>query len=172
MKNPSRTSSPAKRGLVKHIPPAQFVRYLVIGAWNTIFGYTCFFLLTRWLSHIMPAYSYIAANLASSVIAISVAFLGYKWFVFRTKGNYLREWLRCLVVYSATILLSTAALAPLVGLIRHTTRYQTQAPYIAGALVGIVSVISSFFGHKHLSFRQAAKPSTDGDEPIFAHDNS
>jgi putative flippase GtrA len=104
---------------------------------------------------VMPAYSYIAASLASNLISITVAFLGYKWFVFQTKGNYLREWLRSLIVYSGTILFSATVLAPLVGLIRHATRYQIQAPYIAGALVAVFTVTSSFFGHKHISFRQS-----------------
>ena len=97
--------------------------------------------------------------------------LRYKWwFVFRTKGNYLREWLRTLIVYSGTILNSAIALAPLVGLIRHTSRYQTQAPYIAGALVALFTVISSLFGHKHLSFRQTS-PGSRVQESI-AHDSS
>ena len=147
-------ATPVRSGIARHIPPAQLVRYIVVGGWNTLFGYTCFFLMNRWLSRVMPAYSYIAASLASNLISITVAFLGYKWFVFRTKGNYVREWLRSLIVYSGTIIFSAVALGPLVGLIRHTTRFQTQAPYIAGALVAIFTVISSFFGHKHISFRQ------------------
>lgn len=156
MSNLVSPSAPARSGIAKHIPPAQLFRYLLVGGWNTLFGYTCFFLMNRWLSRVMPAYSYIAASLLSNVINITVAFLGYKWFVFRTKGNYLREWLRSLIVYSGTILFSAVALAPLVGLIRHTTRYQTQAPYIAAALVAVFTVISSFFGHKHLSFRETS----------------
>ena len=140
----------------KHIPPAQLLRYLLVGGWNTLFGYTCFFLMNRWLSHMLPAYSYIAASLASNLISITVAFLGYKWFVFRTKGNYVREWSRSLIVYSGMIVFSAVALGPLVGLIRHTTRFQTQAPYLAAAIVAVFTVISSFFGHKHLSFRETA----------------
>jgi putative flippase GtrA len=149
--------APARGGIAKHIPPAQLFRYLLVGGWNTIFGYTCFFLINRWLTHKMSAYSYIAASLSSNLISITVAFLGYKWFVFQTKGNYVREWLRSLIVYSGTIFFSAVALAPLVGLIRHTTRFQTQAPYLAGAIVALFTVVSSFFGHKHISFRHSSK---------------
>jgi putative flippase GtrA len=141
-----------RRGIARHIPPEQFLRYVLIGGWNTVFGYSCFFLMNRWLATVMPSYSYIAANLSSNLIAITVAFLGYKWFVFRTRGNYLREWVRTLAVYSGSVLVSTLALAPLVGLIRHTTRYQSEAPYIAGAIVAIFTVVSSFLGHRHFSF--------------------
>jgi len=142
--------------IASHIPPGQFLRYLLVGGWNTIFGYGCFFLMNRWLATVMTAYSYIVASLLSSLVAITVAFLGYKWFVFRTRGNYLREWLRTLTVYSGSVLVSTAALAPLVGLIRHTTHCQTQAPYIAAAILAVFNVITSFFGHRHFSFRKTA----------------
>jgi putative flippase GtrA len=145
-----------RNSVARHIPPGELFRYLLVGAWNTLFGYTCFFLIYWALTRTGLPYSYIAASLAANLIAITIAFLGYKWFVFRTKGNYLKEWLRCLAVYSGAMILSAAALPPLVGLIRHTTRYQVQAPYIAGAVVVIFTVISSFFGHKHISFRSSS----------------
>lgn len=135
------------------VPAAQFVRYLVVGGWNTVFGYACFAMMNHWLALLLPAYAYVAAYIASSLINISVAFLGYKWFVFRTKGNYIREWLRTLAIYSGSMVFGAFALAPLVGLIRHTTRLQTEAPYIAGAMVTIFMVISSYLGHRHFSFR-------------------
>jgi hypothetical protein len=61
---------------------------------------------------------------------------------------------RTLMVYGGTMVFSVVALAPLVGLIRHTTHYQTEAPYISAAVIAIIATISSFFGHKHLSFRE------------------
>src|ERR1700744_4578537 len=73
----------------------QLIRYLLVGGFNTAFGYGLFALLNWGLSRTMP-YGYLAATLLSNLIAITVAFLGYKWFVFRTKGNYVRQWLRCL----------------------------------------------------------------------------
>ena len=147
-----------RTGLAGFVPSGQFFRYLLVGGWNTVFGYGCFFLVNRWLATRMPEYSYLAASLISNLIAVSVAFLGYKWFVFRTRGNYLREWLRTLAIYSGSILVSTVALAPLVGLIRHFTRYQGQAPYIAAALIAVFTVASSFLGHRHFSFRKASPP--------------
>ena len=84
---------------------------------------------------------------------ITVSYLGYKWFVFRTKGNYLREWFRCVAVYSGGILFGLIALPLLVVVIRHNTRFFAEAPYIAGALLTVVVVVYSFFGHKKFSFR-------------------
>lgn len=143
-------------GLAGFVPSGQFLRYVLVGGWNTVFGYGCFFLTDRWLARVMPEYSYLAASLIANLIAVSVAFLGYKWFVFRTRGNYLQEWLRTVAVYSGSILISTVALAPLVGLIRHFTRYQEQAPYVAAAFVSVFTVGSSFLGHRHFSFRESS----------------
>jgi len=141
--------------LTQHIPPGQFGRYLLVGLWNTLFGYGTFALLTALLTPIVP-YSYIWASLLSSLLNITVAYLGYKWFVFKTKGNYLREWLRCVAVYGSGILLTLMALPVLVFVIRRNTHFVSQAPYIAGAILTVVVVVYSFIGHKKFSFRSSA----------------
>ena len=93
----------------------QMGRYLLVGGFNTVFGYSLFAVLNFGLQGI-GSYSYMLASLLSNLIAITVAFLGYKWFVFRTRGNYLKEWIRCVAVYSTGMLLTLAALPVLVPL--------------------------------------------------------
>jgi putative flippase GtrA len=142
-------------GISRQIPPGQFGRYLLVGAWNTLFGYGTFALLTAVLNPLV-AHGYIWASLISSLFNITVAYLGYKWFVFKTKGNYLREWVRCVAIYSGGIVLGLIALPVLVLLIRHNTRLFAEAPYIAGAVLTACMVVFSFFGHKKFSFRSPA----------------
>ena len=139
--------------LTRHVPPGQLLRYLVTGVWNTLFGYGTFALFTALLAP-LGRQSYLLAVIPSSLINITVSFLGYKWFVFKTKGNYFREWCRCVAVYSTSIALNMALLPIVVFIIRHYSGYDRQAPYIAGALVTVLTVVFSFFGHKHISFRQ------------------
>jgi putative flippase GtrA len=136
-----------------HKSVGQFVRYIVVGGFNTAFGYGLFALLT-WSFSGLGSYNYMYAAVLANVIAISVAFLGYKWFVFRTRGNYLIEWIRCFGVYGSSALIGLACLPILVPILRHVLRKPEQAPYIAGAILTIVTVLFSFFGHKHFSFRQ------------------
>jgi len=138
--------------ITQHIPPGQFGRYLMVGVWNTLFGYGMFALFTAVLTPIVP-YSYMWASFFSSLLNITVAFLGYKWFVFKTKGNYLREWLRCVAVYGSGIATGLIALPVLVTLIRRNTHFFSQAPYIAGAILTAVTVVYSFVGHKRFSFK-------------------
>jgi putative flippase GtrA len=146
-------NSAKKSRFQRMIPSEQFFRYFLVGIWNTVFSYGLFAVLTSALDKVVPQ-SYMVASVISSLISITVSFLGYKWFVFKTKGNYIREWCRCLAVYSGSIALGFALLPVLVFLIRHYSGYQRQAPYIAGALLPIVTVGVGFFGHKHISFRQ------------------
>ena len=134
----------------------QFGRYLLVGGWNTLFGYGCYAALTALLQPRFR-YGYVAASLLASLSNITVSFLGYKWFVFKTGGNYFREWLRCVLVYSTAIVLGAAALPTLVLLIHRTTVLTAAAPYAAGAMVSALTAILSFTAHRKFSFQQKVK---------------
>jgi putative flippase GtrA len=131
----------------------QFARYILVGGFNTVFGYGIFALL-NWFFTGWGSFSYMYAAALGSLISITVAFLGYKWFVFRTRGNYLREWIRCFGVYGSSALFGLAGLPILVPVLRHHLRNPGQASYIAAAMMTVVTVIFSFWGHKNISFRQ------------------
>jgi putative flippase GtrA len=135
-----------------HIPPAQFGRYLIVGTFNTLFGYLSFAALTALLAPIIPV-SYLAAVVLSTPLNITIAFLGYKWFVFRTKGNYLREWARCFAVYISGTVMAMVLLPILVAVLHYGLGMTKSAPYVAGAILTIFGVIYNFFGHKKFSFR-------------------
>jgi len=149
----TRTSS---LSIARHLPRSQVARYLVVGLWNTAFGYGTYALFVMLLEGRVPA-AYLVASLLASLINITVSFLGYKWFVFRTRGNYLQEWLRCLMVYSGSIGLGLVLLPPAVYLVGHLTGNARSAPYVAGALVMGVQIVVSFFGHRRFSFAAGEK---------------
>lgn len=130
----------------------QFTRYLLVGGFNTVFGYGLFALLNWLFSGI--SYGYMYASFLASLIGLTVAFLGYKWFVFRTRGNYLLEWLRCVGVYGTAALLSLLGLSILVPILRVRMAHPGRASYLAGAIMTLVMVIYSFFAHRNISFRE------------------
>lgn len=132
----------------------QFGRYLLVGAFNTVFGYGLFALFNWLLTQV--SYGYLWATFFSNLIAITVAFLGYKWFVFRTKGHYVREWLRCMGVYGSSMALGLVGMAILVPLLRRHFAEPQAASYVAAALLTAATVIFSFLGHRHISFREPA----------------
>ena len=137
--------------LIHHFPPGQFGRYLAVGVCNTAFSYSAYAGLTALLTPYIP-YAYVPASLIGGLLNITFSFLTYKHFVFRTKGNYLREWSRCIVVYGGTALLGAALLPVIVFLLRHFTPADQSAPYIAGAIQMGAGAVAGFLGHKNFSF--------------------
>lgn len=173
--------------LVDLFPAGQFVRYLCVGAFNTLFGYATFVVSLTLLNAMLPArwlyLTVVLASVLSTPFNITVAYLGYKFFVFRTHGNYLREWLRCFAVYGSSMIPGLVALSALtrflqstihrhaarlhlyldaaerhlsghpLALLRYIATGKAMAGYIAGALVIGVSTVYSFVGHKKITFR-------------------
>ncbi len=135
-----------------HPTASQFSRYVAVGSFNTLFGYALFALLNFCFRHIGDG-SYMYAAALANLVAITVAFLGYKWFVFRTRGNYLLEWLRCLSVYGTSALAGLICLPILVSVLRPRLPRPGATPYLAAAIVTALTVFTSFLGHKRFSFR-------------------
>jgi putative flippase GtrA len=141
--------------LTSHIPPGQLMRYLIVGVWNTIFGYSTFAAINWLLFHRGIPASYIYAQIISNFINITVAFLGYKFFVFKTQGNYFNEWLKAMAVYWSGFLPGLILLPALVKFLQYALHVPlSRAPYIASAILIVVGTLYSFLGHKNVTFRQ------------------
>jgi putative flippase GtrA len=174
--------------LVNLFPPGQFARYLAVGAFNTLFGYGSFVVALTLLDHALPvrwlSLTVVLASVISTPLNITVAYLGYKLFVFRTHGNYLMEWLKCFAVYGTGMLPGLLLLSALTRLLqteihRHAPALRgvlsgveshlsgtpltalqrvatgkAMAGYIAGAVVIGLSTVYSFVGHKKVTFRK------------------
>lgn len=136
-----------------HIPPGKLARYILVGFWNTAFGYSTFagiyYLIHRWN---IPA-AYIYAQILSNFINITVAFFGYKIYVFKTKGNYLREWLKAMAVYWSGFLPGLILLPLTIKALNYGFHLKESAPYIANAILMGIGVVYSFIGHSKITFR-------------------
>ncbi len=139
--------------LTRHIPPGKFLRYLLIGGWNTVFGYSTFAGIYYMLHRQRIPAAYIYAQVISNFINITVAFFGYKLFVFKTKGNYLREWLKAMAVYWSGFLPGLILLPLAIKALEFGFHLKESAPYIANAILLGVGVIYSFIGHSKVTFR-------------------
>ena len=189
--NPSVPPGPLQR-LVNLFPGGQFLRYLCVGAFNTVFGYITFVVILTLLNAALPArllyLTVILASMLSTPLNITVAYLGYKFFVFRTKGNFLGEWLKCFAVYGTGMIPGLIALSALtrflqssihahadwlhahltaieghlsghpLAFVQHYATGKAMAGYIAGGVIIGVSTIYSFVGHKKITFRQKPAP--------------
>lgn len=124
------------------------MRFLFVGAWNTGFGYLSFALLYYLLS---PRVHYMAILVASVVINVTNAYLGYKFLVFKTRGNYVREYLRFYLVYAVPIGIGLVAFPFAVEVLRIN-------PYLAQAVITAGLALLSYAGHKYYSFRSPRTP--------------
>jgi len=149
-----------KTTLQKQLAPGQPLRFLLVGGFNTIFGIADTLLFTKLLLTLHPDQPKLMTSLAlvpSYILNIAFSFLSNKWFVFQTKGNYRREYVRSLSVYLPTFALNFFATAPMVALMQRT-RFSAHAPFVATGILLTITVAASYFGHKHISFKQDGAP--------------
>jgi putative flippase GtrA len=173
--------------VVHLFPGGQFVRYVCVGVFNTFFGYINFAVILALLNMALPArFLYLTVVLASILsvpLNISVAYFTYKFFVFRTKGNYLGEWFKCFAVYGTGMIPGLVVLSALtrflqslihshaaslhivltaverhlggrpLALLQHIATGKAMAGYIAGALLMGTTTIYGFIGHRTFTFR-------------------
>jgi putative flippase GtrA len=122
--------------------PSLVSRFVAAGAWNTVFGYAAFAALVAVFS---PRVHYVWLGVAGNVLAITNAFVVHKLFVFKTKGNYIREYLRYYVVYGSTAVVGLALLAVCASGLGLNL-------YLAQAVALGVQAAISFAGHRRFSF--------------------
>jgi putative flippase GtrA len=124
--------------------------YLVVGAWNTVFGYTVWALMQYVLGDTL---NYLVILLLSWPIAVLNAYIGYRYIVFRSRGPILRELPRFSLVYVAS-LVANLALLPIALRVLPFSIYIDQALFF-GAVV-----VASYLAHKYYSFGTSVRTDT------------
>ena len=120
------------------------ILYLVVGGWNTVFGYGVWAVLQYVLgSHV----HYLVVVVLSWPLAVLNAYLGYRFVVFHSQGPLLTELPRFSLVYLAA-LIANLALLPLALNALPLSIYVIQALFTAAV------VVVSYLGHKYYSFRR------------------
>jgi len=117
--------------------------YLVVGGWNTVFGYGAWATMQYLLGDYLP---YLVVVLLAWPIAVLNAYLCYRVIVFRSHGPVLRELPRFSLVYLVTLVVNLALL-PVALQVLPFNIYVVQALFL-GAVV-----VCSYLGHKYYSFR-------------------
>lgn len=146
--------------------PDQRLAFLLVGGFNTAFGFTVFVGFDRLYAALAPGWGEVLHNTVtlgcSHIVSVIVAFALYRTLVFRVSGQVWRDLMRFESVY----LVSLGANWILLNLLTVVLRMPT---VLAQAFVVGVIALVSFFGHKHFSFRrpQAGRPPgpDDGEDP-------
>jgi putative flippase GtrA len=127
------------------------LRYVLVGIWNTIFGYGVFALLQLTLG---DSINYVFLLAIAQVVGTLNAFVGYRLLVFKVQGSVLRDLARFSTVYVGAFVVNLAALPLLVEVAGVPV-------LIAQAAVVGATVIVSYFVHRGFSFRRPTV--TEGD---------
>jgi putative flippase GtrA len=137
-----RPAAPVTAALSQH--RERGLRYLLVGAFNTLFGVTTFVLLQKLLgAHV----GYLVVLVVSWVINVLEAFLTYRFLVFRVRGQFILDLARFSSVYAASFAFNLAALPLAVEVLGLP---------VIGAQLGVlvVVVLASYVAHSSFSFRR------------------
>lgn len=117
-------------------------RFLVVGAYNSVFSYALFAGLFLLLN---KRFNYIFILIIVHFVAVLNAFIGHKYFTFKAEGGVLMAYLRFNLSYLGALGAGVAGLPFLVvvcGL--H--------PLVSQGLLSLFTMVGSYFLHKHISF--------------------
>lgn len=120
-------------------------RYLLAGAWNSIFGYSlgggAYLMLHNYMHTIW-------IGILTNIIAISMSFITYKLFVFRTSGNWLSEYVKMYLVYGVNAIIGSILIWIAVDIF-HINIWR------ALAAVWVLLFAISFFLNRSFTFKRA-----------------
>jgi len=123
----------------------QVARFVLVGGWNTVFGYLTFVCLYYLFSKTVH---YMIILIISTLISISQAYVCHKFFVFKTSGNVLKEYLKFNSVYSVTAVINMILLPILVDACHWH-------PVFAQGFFIVLAASFSYFGHRRFTFKKA-----------------
>lgn len=149
--------------LVSGLIRDQRVRFLAVGATNTIVGYLIFAVLTQWV-FASVFLGYLISLAFSYIGSISLAFVLYRRFVFVVKGRLVGDFVRFVSVYLVAIGINALALPVLVEFVGIP-------PLLSQAIILFATTLLSFFGHKYFSFRRKSAE-TGGSKLLEGNDEN
>lgn len=118
------------------------LRFLIVGGWNTLFGYLSFYVL-----YLLAAdrLHYLTIAVVAHLVAVTQSYVMQRRVVFRSDAPIPGEFLRFNASLIGTLLFSLLAMYLLV-------EAATLSPLIAQAIVILTSVILSYVLHSRVSF--------------------
>jgi putative flippase GtrA len=129
--------------MLKKLLDNEKIRFLAIGGINTVVGYLLFALF-YWL---LGTELYLAAYIASYVVALFSGYTLQRLVVFRVKGHLVLDFLRYTTVQLGAFVVNIILLPLFVEVFKID-------PLISQAIILFITVVSSYFAHRYFSFRR------------------
>lgn len=116
--------------------------YLLCGVVNTLFGYFGSLWIYNSLRDILSLFWIL---IITRILVISFSYFTYKMFIFKTKGNWIREYFRCYISYG---LISVASM----GMILVLVDFMGVPFWLAQLFTICIGVVFSFLAHSYYTF--------------------
>ena len=121
------------------------VRFLIAGCVNTLVGLSVYPILFILLKPI--GFGYMEVLFLAQLICITFSFISNKYFVFKTKGNIKKEYVKFFMFYGFYLAVNVICLPVMVEVIKIT-------PIVAQTLFSIAIIVTSYFWHNFITFKQ------------------
>ena len=122
---------------------SQPLRFLIVGAWNFVFGYFAFAGLYWAMNGRWP--DWLISTIAA-ILGITMSYLTHRFITYRSHGCWWREYLRFYVVYGGQSILNVFLIWILV------TQLELNA-YIVQLSISVALTVVSYWAHKYYSFK-------------------
>ena len=121
-----------------------FIRFLIIGSLNALISY-CIYAISVF---IIGENHYQLCVFLQWAISSVFSYLNQKFFVFGTKGNYIKEYLKCCTTWALSYFLNVIILEVLV-------RYLIKNVYIAQFTALIIVSVLTYILFKRFAFKKS-----------------
>lgn len=128
---------------------AKFLKFLLVGIINTIFGTLLMFLLYN-----LAGFGYWGSSAASYILASILSFFLNKSFTFRNKGSVIKTALRFAVNIAVCYLLAYSISKPLVTMVLSNTSLSKSIVEQISMLLGmVVFTMLNYIGQRFFAFK-------------------
>lgn len=118
------------------------IRFLLVGGFNTVVSYLIF----AGFIQILGEASYQLSLVLSWILSSFISFSTQKIFVFQTKGNWCREYIKCLLTWTIGYLINAGTLELVVKVLRLDV-------YIGQAVSILLTTVITYILFKHFAFK-------------------
>jgi len=120
----------------------QKLRFIIVGVWNTLIGYSIFYVMYSWLENVFDEQykGYMVSIALSQILSVVQAFFAHKYVTFKSimvGRQMLREFLKFVHAYTFTFI-ATIVMMPLV------TELLYIKPEISALIVMLIVAIMSY----------------------------
>jgi len=128
------------------------IKFLLVGGWNTVFGFLIFILLYKLFSKVfvIDYFAYTTAQIIGTFLSIINAFICHRYFTFKSQSRgkkILFEFFRFAMTYVVLFIIGLILLPFFVEVLKIKA-------VVSLIILNLIVIVTSYFGHSRFSFKK------------------